>query len=78
MDTQRKARGGPREHRRSNSGMYKVCPFVVFLFYSTNKNLTTLTIPQVPEHNKHEKHTQMGASMGIQGTSAIFYFLFKF
>ena len=45
MDTQRKARGGPREHRRSNSGTYKVHPFFIFLFYSTNKNLTTLTPP---------------------------------
>ncbi len=62
----------------TTAGCTKVRPFFYFLFYSTNKNLTTLTIPLLPEHDKHKKHTQTGASTGSMYKVHLLFFIFYF
>ena len=59
-------------------GCTKVHPFFYFLFYSTIKNLTTLTIPLLPEHDKHKKRAQTGASTGGAYKICLLFFVFYF
>ncbi len=59
-------------------GRTKVRPFFYFLFCSTIKNLTTLTIPLLPEHDKHEKRAQTGVSTGGTYKVRPLFFIFYF
>ncbi len=62
----------------TTAGRTKVRPFFYFLFYSTNKNLTTLTTPLLPEHDKHEKRARLGASTGGAYKVRPLFFIFYF
>ncbi len=77
LDTQRMARGWPREQGRSNGRTYKVRPFFLFLFYSTNRNLTTLSIPTSSPCFQNTKTRKTRPNRHTRYTHYLFFFNFN-